>query len=735
MSHIPRVLTLDAALARAQQEWFVARGNLSSDGVTRSSRDGCSLERILFDMSARPGLRDACHSSAAPRAQHPPPSPAIMKGNRYLRATPQLKRPTKPCGLSGGRHHRRGGKIVSHAGGPWVSTQEAPPSNHCTGFKASVSRPLGATASASDGDIRSPQPLFPSPGFSVRAGRPVPLLSSRAVGRKFDFDTDRAAPTRKRVGMDTAPKQGRKSRRKFEYRRIKSGRETSGTPPPLEESHTTPPTLTKQTTVVSSQQVGGGSLAPASQQASLAVERERAATAPLRLPQTQLTGTRDARSSLSIRKRRTPSKVEVGAVMISLVDKFGALASPKGTTSGNVPNNSGSVKRSKIAAMAPLSLASPSPGVGGAAVSDSSTEPVHFPASPLSTSAPASSFGCRSISKGSRMLRRRRKCGLSLNMQIIEDDMTRGTLPAPAGDSTRNKQASCDRACSRVLDFLFVGGARVAKDEHMLRVSGVTHVLNCAGQSCPDHFPGKFSYRTLELRDTGKDDIAPYLVAALAFIESARNSGGKIFVHCVKGISRSPAIAIAYLMWHQGLSLDEAHSRLKLARPVSDPNAGFIFQLREWVATRPKLVLQGDRAAVFRILGAPQHVIRDTSRAGVSTVAASEGPLSHFEIQMFDPKANHLYLVFIPGCTFLWRVPSCSDVRLRMARAALRSFSIVEPISSTVQEVLAGQEPTSFWAAVAQASWGDGQIGPEILARAANQQGAPGGMEVVSASE
>ena len=74
-------------------------------------------------------------------------------------------------------------------------------------------------------------------------------------------------------------------------------------------------------------------------------------------------------------------------------------------------------------------------------------------------------------------------------MSIIEDDSRNGMVPPPAGDSTRSLQASCDHACSRVNDSMFVGGGRVARDQHVLLQSGITHVLNCAGVSCDDYFP------------------------------------------------------------------------------------------------------------------------------------------------------------------------------------------------------------------------------------------------------
>ena len=212
-------------------------------------------------------------------------------------------------------------------------------------------------------------------------------------------------------------------------------------------------------------------------------------------------------------------------------------------------------------------------------------------------------------------------------MSIIEDDSRNGMVPPPAGDSTRSLQASCDHACSRVTSSMFVGGGRIARDQHVLLQSGITHVLNCAGVSCDDYFPQHFQYRTLMLRDTGREDITPYLFSALEFIHGALLSGGKIFIHCVKGISRSPAVAIAYMVWSTNVTLEQACKRMKQVRPISDPNAGFIFQLREWCDIPPSLVLKQGKTLIYRIAGPPHFKITDRAGDAVCSLAASVGPL------------------------------------------------------------------------------------------------------------
>jgi dual specificity MAP kinase phosphatase len=41
--------------------------------------------------------------------------------------------------------------------------------------------------------------------------------------------------------------------------------------------------------------------------------------------------------------------------------------------------------------------------------------------------------------------------------------------------------------------------------------------------------------------------------------EKSRKANNNVLIHCLAGISRSPTLAIAYLMKHQSLKSDEAY--------------------------------------------------------------------------------------------------------------------------------------------------------------------------------
>lgn len=289
---------------------------------------------------------------------------------------------------------------------------------------------------------------------------------------------------------------------------------------------------------------------------------------------------------------------------------------------------------------------------------------------------------------------------LSLDLSQMEPP---GFDPTSLSGGSGSRHGDSGATCSRVTDFLFVGGAGAAKDRDALREAGVTHIINCAATVAPDFFPDDFLYYNIRLRDHSSQDIARHFYNVFDFIEKARRRGGRVFVHCVKGISRSPTMAIAYLMWYKRIGMYKALDLLRQARPVVDPNAGFIFQLTEWEhlhggGSGSLRILE--RAVAFRV-----ELPRESSGNGNSARPAEMpllvGPLAALGEDFFhQPTKDAVKLSFVVAgadAMFVWCGAEASELQLEAAQHAAALLQAYEAFPEKYEIVYHGQESAAFW--------------------------------------
>lgn len=249
----------------------------------------------------------------------------------------------------------------------------------------------------------------------------------------------------------------------------------------------------------------------------------------------------------------------------------------------------------------------------------------------------------------------------------------------------RDLLASFDQVCSHVIDHVYVGSGTVARSHEILVENGITHILNSAGYACPEYFPDEFTYMTLWLKDSPSEDITSVLYIVFDFIEAVRQQGGRVFVHCCKGVSRSTSLVIAYLVWLQRCTFQDAFNFVKAARAVTNPNLGFACQLLQFQKQLQNAPVLSNKLRVYRM--AP-HSAHDPLLLVPKKVT---GP----NITTFDSRG--VFVIHGHSNLYVWH----GHVRdVRMAKAG-HEFALqlirYEQVEGPPVNVNEDEEPAEFW--------------------------------------
>lgn len=134
---------------------------------------------------------------------------------------------------------------------------------------------------------------------------------------------------------------------------------------------------------------------------------------------------------------------------------------------------------------------------------------------------------------------------------------------------------------SILLPNLFLGNRTAASNLELLSSRGVTAVANIGGGKAK-HASSFDSYLRISVADKEGVPLFPHFAPVADFIHKAIRKGGAVFVHCRSGIHRSPAMIMAYLMRHRGLSLAQAQEVVSLGRPIVHCTSHHLDELRKF---------------------------------------------------------------------------------------------------------------------------------------------------------
>ncbi|XP_071943597.1 uncharacterized protein [Antedon mediterranea] len=168
---------------------------------------------------------------------------------------------------------------------------------------------------------------------------------------------------------------------------------------------------------------------------------------------------------------------------------------------------------------------------------------------------------------------------------------------------------------TKILSFLHLGSQQDVMNQDLMHVNGINYVLNIS-KTCPaPKYVPEANFCRIPIHDNYCEKILPFLKEAMAFIDKARSANGAVIIHCYAGISRSPTVAIAYIMQHLNMTSEEAYRYVKDKRPTISPNFNFLGQLLE----HEKLLNLQRKSTISKQPSAPSQKSNvDQSKSSVS---------------------------------------------------------------------------------------------------------------------
>jgi serine/threonine/tyrosine-interacting-like protein 1 len=124
-----------------------------------------------------------------------------------------------------------------------------------------------------------------------------------------------------------------------------------------------------------------------------------------------------------------------------------------------------------------------------------------------------------------------------------------------------------------------IGGDMI--DSNFVKSHGFTHILNVSSNDNNEDIKSSAICLWKKMDDSMDQDLTLVLPDVLQFIKKALSCpNNKIYVHCHMGISRSVSVSIAYFMWSENMSFDEAIMFISNQRTCACPNFNFLKQLK-----------------------------------------------------------------------------------------------------------------------------------------------------------
>ena len=152
---------------------------------------------------------------------------------------------------------------------------------------------------------------------------------------------------------------------------------------------------------------------------------------------------------------------------------------------------------------------------------------------------------------------------------------------------------------SNIIPNLYLGDVHdalaVSQGDNPLNITRmITVSKELAAHIHPD--PAHVQHLVIEVNDAPTEDLRQYFYAAIGFIDQGLRKNERTLVHCYAGISRSSTIVLAYMLHeYPYMSLNAALNHVRSARPIVNPNPGFMYQLAQFENDRDDFISNESR--------------------------------------------------------------------------------------------------------------------------------------------
>ena len=140
-------------------------------------------------------------------------------------------------------------------------------------------------------------------------------------------------------------------------------------------------------------------------------------------------------------------------------------------------------------------------------------------------------------------------------------------------------KSSLKKTPDQIYKKLYLGNKKHSLNKAHLKSLKITTIFQISHKKQKKHFPKDFTYHQFIFNDSTNVNLKNHLFPILKLLDEETKKG-VVFVHCLKGISRSASVVIAFLILYKGLEFKRAFEYVRSKRFCVCPNDSFLETLK-----------------------------------------------------------------------------------------------------------------------------------------------------------